>query len=243
MSSASLCAYCKHRSTALKQLDPTTHPHRFSALNEAVKARLGTRETSEVSARDVDGTYTEWGPAAAAMTVQWWWQTAATYHGDQSDWRTSRWRCRRVLQSPLGGSRWSRSWWSNCAGSWWNSTGFLFQWSCEKDERVTSSLLSLLWTVLWTIPDHVDSTSLSAEVRLKTINSQCEAEDKAVLPDDASPSQLQDRIILWSTVFSVRWVHLCKQGERIKKSQQPFGRSDWKPRMKPENTAAHGEPP
>lgn len=79
--------------------------------------------------KDAGVTYTEWGPAAAEMTIRWWWRRAEACHADQNDRRSGRWRCRPVLRSALGESSWSRSWWNNCAGFWWNSTEFLFQWT------------------------------------------------------------------------------------------------------------------
>lgn len=163
-------------------------------------------------------THTEWGPAAAAMTVQWWWQRAEAYHADQSDWQTSRWRRRPEPRLSLGGSSRSKSWGNNCAGFWWNSTGCLFQWTWRRDERVrtwnsTISHLSLNGNPVY----FMDKSGKLFFYNTWNKSSQCEAEDEAVLPDNTSPTQLQNWKVPRPTVFSVCWIYLCKQKKRMKK--------------------------
>lgn len=166
----------------------------------------------------MDITYTEWGPTAAVMTVQWWWRRAEASHADQSDWRTRRWRCRLKLRSALAESSWSRSWWNNCAGFWWNSTGFLFQWSWRREEKV--------WTYTSTKPKPVKSSELCfAALHIEYKNSQCEAQNEAVLPDNSSATQLQNWKVRWSTVFSICWIQFCRQKKRIKNIWKGFNSS------------------
>lgn len=161
--------------------------------------------------------YTEWGPAAAVTTVQWWWPTAAECHVARSDWQWCRGRRRPELQWWFWWSSWSRSWWSNCADSWWNSTEYRSRWTWTGDTK-QSRRDFIVWK---------ESTVFVLKVHLKWIlfNSQSEAEDEAVLPDDTSPTQLQNWVVTWTTVFSVNWVHLWKQ---TRGSEEP-----WAFRMNP----------